>query len=222
MAISLRGGPVAEAIRKHRLIVVLRRMGPGERLLTIVDELADAGARLFEVTFDDPSAAGALLACADRLARRPDGPFLVGAGTIRGKGQLREAARAGAAFGVSPTLNRGVVAAAVAAGLPFIPGAATPTEVEIAWESGATFVKLFPASSLGPSFVRELRGPMPEVETIATGGITAENAVQFLEAGSVAVGVGSALVHADSDQRRRLLTGIHEATRVPAPVRVIP
>ena len=72
----------------------------------------------------------------------------------------------------------------------------------------ATFVKVFPASSLGPSFIRELRGPMPEVETIATGGVDIGNARQFLGAGAVAVGIGSALVKADADQRRKLVASL--------------
>jgi 2-dehydro-3-deoxyphosphogluconate aldolase/(4S)-4-hydroxy-2-oxoglutarate aldolase len=207
-AAELRKGPSADAIRRYRLIVVLRRVGAVERLLALVEELADAGAHVFEVTFDDEAAADAVRASADRLASRRDGPFLVGAGTIRTQEQLRAAHDAGAAFGVSPTLNRAVLEAAIAAKLPFIPGAATPTEVELAWQTGATFVKLFPASSLGPSFVRELRGPMPEVEAIPTGGINGENARQFLEAGAVAVGIGSALLQADTDERRRLVASL--------------
>jgi 2-dehydro-3-deoxyphosphogluconate aldolase/(4S)-4-hydroxy-2-oxoglutarate aldolase len=207
-AIELRQGPAAGAIRRLRLIVILRRVGLLDRVLALVDELADAGARIFEVTFDDPAAGAAVSACAHRLARRADGPFLVGAGTIRSLEQLQAAIRAGAAFGVSPTFNRGVVGEAISARLPFIPGAATPTEVEAAWQAGATFVKVFPASSLGPSFIRELRGPMPEVETIATGGIDAGNARQFLDAGAVAVGIGSALVKADADQRRKLVASL--------------
>ena len=139
-AAELRKGLAAEAIRRHRLIVVLRRVGSLEHLLTLVDELADAGARLFEVTFDDEAAAEAVRASADRLARRRDGPFFVGAGTIRTEEHLRAASGAKAAFGVSPTFNRAVVEAAVNGQLPFIPGAATPTEVELAWQSGATFV----------------------------------------------------------------------------------
>ena len=74
-----------------------------------------------------------------------------------------------------------------------MPGAATPTEADAAWRAGATFVKLFPGSSLGPSYVRELRGPLPEIETIVTGGVDGSNALAFLEAGAVAVGIGSAL-----------------------------
>lgn len=207
-AIDLRSGVAAEAIRRHRLIVILRRVGSLERLVELVNELADAGARIFEVTFDDPGAAQGLRASAERLAKRHDGPFVVGAGTIRTEDQLRAAKEAGAAFGVSPTFNLGVVKAAIAWRLPFIPGSATPTEVEAAWQSGATFVKLFPASSLGPSFVRELHGPMPEVESIPTGGITGENAQQFLDAGAVAVGIGSALLQADPGQRRTLVEAV--------------
>jgi 2-dehydro-3-deoxyphosphogluconate aldolase/(4S)-4-hydroxy-2-oxoglutarate aldolase len=207
-AVDLRHGAAAEAIRRHRLIVILRRVGSLERLVALVEELADAGARVFEVTFDDPAAADGVKASAERLATRRDGPFVVGAGTIRTEDQLRAAKAAGAVFGVSPTFNRGVVQAAIATGLPFIPGAATPTEVETAWRAGATFVKLFPASSLGPPFMRELRGPMPEVETIPTGGINNENAQQFLEAGAVAVGIGSALLNADVDHRRSLIAAV--------------
>jgi 2-dehydro-3-deoxyphosphogluconate aldolase / (4S)-4-hydroxy-2-oxoglutarate aldolase len=200
---------VADAIRRHRLIVILRRVGSLEHLLALVDELADDGARLFEVTFDDPAAAEAVNASRDRLARRSDGPFLVGAGTIRSVEQLHAARDAGASFAVSPTFNRAVLDAAVAGRMPFIPGTATPTEVELAWEGGATFVKLFPASSLGPSFVRELRGPMPEVETIATGGVNGDNARQFLDAGAVAVGIGSAIVKVDPERRRGLLASLY-------------
>jgi 2-dehydro-3-deoxyphosphogluconate aldolase/(4S)-4-hydroxy-2-oxoglutarate aldolase len=207
-AVDLRQGGAAEAIRRHRLIVILRRVGSLDRLVALMGELADAGARVFEVTFDDPAAAEGLRLSAKRLARRRDGPFLIGAGTIRTADQLGAAHGAGAAFGVSPTFNRGVLEAAIAANLPFIPGAATPTEVEAAWECGATFVKLFPASSLGPSFVREMRGPMPEVELVPTGGINLENAREFLDAGAAAVGLGSALLRADPDQRRGLVAGL--------------
>ena len=210
-AVALRHGAAAEAIRRHRLIVILRRVGSLERVVALIEELADAGARIFEVTFDDPAAADALKASNERLARRVDGPFLLGAGTIRTEDQLRAAQAAGAAFGVSPTFNRVLVAAAIAAGLPFIPGAATPTEVETAWDAGATFVKLFPASTLGPSFIRELRGPMAEVETIPTGGISAGNAQQFLDAGAVAIGIGSALLNANRDQRRSLVAAVGAA-----------
>ena len=114
----------------------------------------------------------------------------------------------GAAFAVGPTLDRGLIARSVELDLPFVSGAYSPTEVEHAWRAGATFVKLFPASSLGPTHARELRGPFPEIECIATGGIDATNARAFLEAGCVAVGVGSALVRAERAERRALVAAV--------------
>jgi 2-keto-3-deoxy-6-phosphogluconate aldolase len=100
------------------------------------------------------------------------------------------------------------VGLALGSGLPFVPGTATPTEADLAWRAGATFVKLVPASSLGPSFVRELRGPLPEIETIATGGIDAANARAFLDAGAAAVGIGSALSRMDRAERRELVRSV--------------
>ena len=205
---GLRSGPVAELVRRQRLVAVLRRVAPRDRLLTLVGDLADAGTRIFEVTLDAEDAVGDLTACAELLAARGDGPFAVGAGTVRTHEQLRAAQLAGAVFAVSPVCDPDLVRAAVSSGLPFVPGAATPTEADQAWRCGATFVKLFPASSLGPAFVRELRGPLPEIETIVTGGVDGGNLRAFLEAGAVAVGVGSALVRADADQRRALVESV--------------
>jgi 2-dehydro-3-deoxyphosphogluconate aldolase/(4S)-4-hydroxy-2-oxoglutarate aldolase len=185
------------------LIVVLRRI-PLERLLGLVNELADEGARMFEITMDSDEAAAAIVGV--RTALR--GRAVVGAGTIRSPAQLGAAIKAEAAFGVAPALSVQLVAAAVDAGLPFIPGVATPTEAELAWAAGATFVKLFPASSIGPAFVRELRGPMPEIEFICTGGISLETARSFLEHGAVAVGLGTAIVNAAPDQRRALISSL--------------
>ena len=119
----------------------------------------------------------------------------------------------GAAFAVSPVFDRDVLDAAVEAGLPFVPGAYSPTEIDAAWRAGATFVKLFPASSLGPSHVRELRGPLPSIETIATGGVDASNAIAFLEAGAVAVGIGSAFGRMAAAERRALVAAIGRAGR---------
>ena len=212
--LGLRSGAVAKAIRARRLIAVLRRIEPRERLLALVDELAADGIRLFEVTFDAPDAARDLAAIRERLGAAR----LVGAGTIRTPDQLHAALDAGAAFGVSPVLDPAILDAALNAGLPFIPGAYSPTEIDAAWRAGATFVKLFPGSSLGPSHVRDLRGPLPEVETIVTGGVDASNAVEFLAAGAVAVGVGSALARMGRMERRALVAAA-AAGGVAEPVR---
>ena len=102
---ALRSGPVAAAIRQHRLLVVLRRVAPMSALLELVDELADAGARVFEVTFDAASAEADLGAVRARLRQRSDGPFLTGAGTVLERSQLEAARRAGADFAVAPALD---------------------------------------------------------------------------------------------------------------------
>lgn len=205
---ELRKGRVAEAIRGHRLVCVLRRIEPAERLVALVDELADAGARIFELTFDSPSAADDVRWLRSRLAERGDGDFLTGAGTVLSADLLAAARDAGADFLVSPLLDERLVADAIAAGLPFVPGALTPTEIARAWAAGATFVKVFPASAIGPAFVRELRGPMPDVQLIPTGGVDAGNALGFLEAGAAAVGMGGALVRAEAGARAKLVRSI--------------
>jgi len=207
---ALRTSDVADRIRRGRLIVVLRRVTPRERLVGLVEELADAGARAFEITFDASDAAADLVACRNALGRGGH-DAIIGAGTVRTVRQLAAAADAGASFIVSPVFDPEVVAAALARSLPVIPGAYTPTEVDRAWRAGATFVKLFPASSLGPAHVRELRGPLPEVETIATGGVDVGNARAFLDAGAVAVGIGSALVRASPAQRRAIVASLVDA-----------
>lgn len=212
-AAELRSGHVAEAIRRHRLIAVLRRVAPRAALLSLVDELVDAGMRVFEITLDAPEGAGDLAAVRAHLGRRDDGPFLVGAGTILSSAHLEAATAARADFGVAPVLDLEVLRAALGRDLPFVPGAMTPTEIRLAWEAGATFVKLFPASSVGPSFVRELRGPMPGVQLIPTGGVDAANAGAYLEAGAAAVGIGSALTRAEADARRTIVRTVGAAAR---------
>jgi 2-dehydro-3-deoxyphosphogluconate aldolase/(4S)-4-hydroxy-2-oxoglutarate aldolase len=191
---DMRQGPVAAQIRRQRLIVALRRV----ELLTHADELAGAGARIFEVAMDGDAGARDLIATAEQLARRGDGIYVVGAGNVRTSKQLRAALDARSAFAAGPTLNPSLIGEALDAELPFIPGAATPSEAELAWSSGATFIQLFPATSLGPSFVRELRGPMPEIEMIPTGGITFDNARAFLDAGATAIRMESVAMLGDA------------------------
>lgn len=205
VATALRRGAVADRIRALRLIAVLRRVEPRDELLALVETLAADGVRAFEITFDGATAADDLRATRDRLGALGVDDAALGAGTIRDISQLDAARDAGADFAVAPSLDHAVVAHALELGLAFVPGAFSPTEIDAAWRAGATFVKLFPASSLGPTHARELRGPFPHIECIATGGVDAANARAFLDGGCVAVGVGSALVRATPEQRRALV-----------------
>ena len=106
----------------------------------------------------------------------------------------RRAIDAGATFLVSPHLDPELVAWAAAHAIPALPGCATPTEALAAWRAGAAAVKLFPASVAGPAFVRELRGPFPDIPIVPTGGVTVDSATAFIAAGAVAVGMGGWLL----------------------------
>ncbi len=205
---TLRSGPIADLIRRHRLLAVLRPTSADVGLLALVEQLADAGARVFEIRLETHTAETDLAAVRSLLAERTDGPFLVGAGSVLRRSELEAARRAGADFAVAPLLDASLVATAVEEGMPFIPGAFTPTEIATAWAAGATFVKLFPAASVGPAFVRGLRGSMPDAQLIPTGGIDATTAAEYLAAGAAAVAVGTALAVGDAATRRAIVESV--------------
>jgi 2-dehydro-3-deoxyphosphogluconate aldolase / (4S)-4-hydroxy-2-oxoglutarate aldolase len=192
---------VVERIREERLVVILRRVPDPD---AVVEALAHAGIGVVEITLDADDA----LAAIGRLRRRGD--VAVIAGTVRRPEQVDAAVDAGAEACVSPALVPEVVARCGALGVPAVPGALTPTEVERAWSLGAALVKLFPGSAVGPGYVRELLAPLADVPLIVTGGIDETNARSFLDAGAVAVGAGSSLTGAPhiEGQARRLVAAV--------------
>ena len=121
---------------------------------------------------------------------------LIGVGTVLDADTCRAAIAAGAEFVVTPICRTELVAIAHAAGCPIMLGAYTPTEAQLAHEAGADFVKLFPADSLGPGYVKALRAPLPHLRIVPTGGVDVQNVADFLKAGCAALGVGSSLVSA--------------------------
>jgi len=178
-----------DRILRERLVAVLRRVTQPD---AAIERLHEAGVTLVEVTLD---AADAL-----ETIRRNPGTI---AGTVRRPEQVDAAAEAGAVAVVSPGFVPEVVERALALGIPPIPGALTPTEVEAAWRAGAPMVKLFPGRLGGPRYVKDLLAPLGDVPLLVTGGVDATNAAAFLEAGAAALGVGSALD--DPDEARRLV-----------------
>ena len=186
-----------ERIRHERLVAVLRRVADVDAR---VDALAAAGVGVVEITLDDPDA----LAAIERTRDRSD--VTVIAGTVRRADQVDAAVSAGGEAVVSPAFSRAVVERAAELGVPAIPGALTPTEVEAAWVAGAALVKLFPGTLGGPAYVKDLLAPLADVPLLITGGVNAQNALSFLEAGAVAVGVGSALE--DPDEALRLVAAL--------------
>ncbi len=185
-----------ELLVKSRLIAIVRLEDLGS-VDALVGVLLDAGIRCIELTMTNPLAAD----CVSRL-RRSEGRFengqaLIGLGSIRNLEEAHMAIEAGAQFLVSPIASRSVIELAVHFSIPIAAGAMTPTEIAMAWDAGATLVKVFPARSLGPSYIRDVLAPMPYLKLMPTGGIDLQNARSYLDAGAVAVGVGGPLCRAD-------------------------
>lgn len=172
------------------VVAVLRGIESGTAV-EVAEALHAGGVDAVEVTADTP---GAVEMVADLADAFDDPEVVVGAGTVLDSETATAVIRAGAEFVVSPTLERDVIEAASRYGAVSAPGIFTPTEALRAVEYGADLVKVFPAASLGPGFVAALGGPLDQLPIVPTGGVNLDNAADFIEAGAVAVGVGSALV----------------------------
>lgn len=183
---------VLARIGDGRIIAILRGDLRGLHL-EIASVLYESGITAIEVTLNSPDAFGAI----ERLAIGIGNELSVGAGTVTSLDQVDRAAVSGARFIVSPNRNLDVIAATKRHDLISIPGCFTPSEICEALDAGADAVKLFPAISLGASFVRAIRSPLGEVRMIPTGGLNLEMASEYLTAGAWALGVGTELVSSD-------------------------
>lgn len=170
-------------------IVAIVRTESAEGLVEAAEALLRGGVIALEITLSVPGA----LAAIELLAKScPE--LLLGAGTVTRAEEVTSVVSAGAKYVVSPILSRAVVARCRELDVVTIPGCFTPTEMFEATDAGADFVKLFPATGLGPKFLRDVRAPLPTLRVIPTGGISVENAGDWIRAGAVAVGVGTALI----------------------------
>jgi 2-dehydro-3-deoxyphosphogluconate aldolase/(4S)-4-hydroxy-2-oxoglutarate aldolase len=171
-------------------LIAVVRAESGERLAKVVGALAEGGVTAAEITFTVPDAIEVI-----RTVRRELGDAVVlGAGTVLDPETARAAILAGAEFIVGPTLNVEVIRLARRYDIAVMPGAFTPTEALAAWEAGADIVKIFPADVGGPAYLKALRGPMPQLRLMPTGGVDLSTAEAFLKAGACCLGVGSSLV----------------------------
>ena len=182
---------VVQAIEQAGIVAIIRMREP-DKLRAVVDAIADGGIRALEVTMTVPGAVDLIRQLAPTL---PAG-FVLGAGTVLDAETAARVIDAGAQFVVSPVFRRSVLDACHASSVPAMPGCFTPTEILDAWDAGADIVKVFPATSLGPGFFKDVRAPLPQVKLMPTGGVTLDNAGVWIGAGAVAVGIGTALLDA--------------------------
>jgi 2-dehydro-3-deoxyphosphogluconate aldolase/(4S)-4-hydroxy-2-oxoglutarate aldolase len=175
-------------------VVAVIRAASIDAALAVSHALVRGGVTGIEITFSTPGAAEAIA-----RARRELPNALVGAGTVLDEASLRAACDAGASFLVSPHTDETLIAAARARGVPFLPGALTPTEIVRAWQLGATCVKVFPGSAVGPGYLKALKGPLPHIALMPTGGVDEKNLGEWLTAGAVAVGMGGSLATGTPD-----------------------
>jgi 2-dehydro-3-deoxyphosphogluconate aldolase/(4S)-4-hydroxy-2-oxoglutarate aldolase len=179
-------------------IVAVIRAPSGEELLDVCEALLAGGVDCMEITFTVPKASRVLETVADRLGDR----VLLGAGTVLDPETARVALLAGAQFIVAPTVSLHTIEICKRYSALIMPGALTPTEILTAWEAGADIVKVFPSELTGPSYLKAIRAPLPQVRLMPTGGVNLQTAGEFLKAGACALGIGGSLVSAEAIRKR--------------------
>ena len=187
---------IENAVREKRIVAIIRGFAP-ETCLRLAEAYARGGIGLVEVTFSQKApetwkdTAAAIAAIRERFA----GNVRVGAGTVLTEEQLSMCEQAGGEYMITPNVNASLIRECVRRGLVAMPGALTPSEAVDAWEAGASFVKIFPAGSLGVGYVKAIRAPLSHIPFLAVGGIGPDNVADFVKAGCVGAGVGGNLTN---------------------------
>jgi 2-dehydro-3-deoxyphosphogluconate aldolase / (4S)-4-hydroxy-2-oxoglutarate aldolase len=181
---------VIQAITDVGVIPVVRAKS-AEEAMTAIDAIREGGISVLEITMTVPGAVKMI----EEVSRRYGSEALIGAGTVLDPETAHACIQAGARFIVSPALNLETIALCSREGVAVMPGALTPTEVVNAWTAGADFVKVFPAGAVGgPSYIKSLKAPLPQIDLVPTGGVSLKTAADFIKAGASALGVGADLV----------------------------
>jgi len=216
MAIARPRQDVLDAIATTGVVAVVR-LADAAQMREVAEALMAGGVRAIEVTMTVPRAVELIA----ELSRTLPSEVIVGAGTVLTADVADQVIAAGAQFVVSPVFRPELIDACHRHDVIAMPGCFTPTEILTAWDAGADVVKVFPATSLGPAFFKDLRGPLPQVRMMPTGGVTRANAGDWIRAGAVAVGVGTALVdqqaiasrqfHVIADHARHFIDAVQQA-----------
>lgn len=185
---------VSETVLRLGEPVAIVRLDDLAEAVAIGQALVEGGIRALEFTLTNSDA---LKAVGEVRGHLEEANALVGAGTVLDGKSAGEAISAGAQFLVTPVYRRDVIERGLEGGVPVVSGAMSPTEIFAAWQDGADLVKVFPARSLGPSYVKDLLGPLPQLRLVPTGGVNLDNCAAFIEAGAYTVALGSSLVDED-------------------------
>ena len=184
--------------------VAVIRMKDPKRLSMVVEAIRAGGVKSIEITMTVPGAVEIIR----EMARTAPPDLLIGAGTVTEKSGAVAVIDAGAKFVVGPALNLDILAVCRERDIVCMPGCFSPTEILTGWNAGADIIKVFPATSLGPKYFKDLAGPFPQIRLMPTGGVTVDNVGEWVAAGAVAVGIGSDLLDkkAIEEQNYSLLT----------------
>lgn len=184
---------VLDILAKHKIVAIVR-LDDLSTAEFIADALIEGGIRTIEFTLTNPDAVATIAA----IRQQVDASVAIGAGSVISSEQVWAVADAGAQFVVSPVWKREFNTACHECDLPFMPGAFTPTEIQHAWEWGASVVKVFPANHLGPRYLKDVLAPLPHLRLMPTGGVNLDNIRDWLDHGAFALGVGSSLINNDA------------------------
>ncbi|MDM8006111.1 MAG: bifunctional 4-hydroxy-2-oxoglutarate aldolase/2-dehydro-3-deoxy-phosphogluconate aldolase [Phycisphaerae bacterium] len=188
---------IIREIETTGLVAIIRASGSDE-LIDVVNALRAGGVTCIEVTMTTPNALEVI-----RAARKAVGnSAAIGVGTVLDSETARAAILAGAQFVVAPITDLPTIEICKRYSVPVIPGAFTPTEIVRAWQAGADFVKVFPTSAVGAGYINDLRGPLPHIKFVPTGGVNLDTVADFIKAGAAALGVGSSLVTKEAVKNR--------------------
>ena len=178
-------------------VVAVLRGVPADQLIEIAEALREGGVTAVEITADTPGVADLI----DEVSGSFDDEVVVGTGTVLDSETARTTLMAGAEFVVSPSLHEDVIETCNRYGAVSAPGVMTPTEAVRGYEAGADFVKVFPAKTVGPAHLGAMKGPLGQIPMMPTGGVSPDNAAEYIDAGAFAVGAGGALVDYDAAER---------------------
>lgn len=204
---------VAAQIAAERVVAVIR-LADAAKLVPVIEAVAKGGVRCIEITMTVPNVVELIRQVSATVS--PD--VLIGAGTVTDAETARAVIDAGAQFVVSPILNPDVLAVCKQEDVYCAPGCFTPTEIFAAWKLGADVIKVFPATSLGPKYFKDIKGPFPQIPLMPTGGVSIENAHEWIAAGAVAVGIGSDLLDKKAIDEGRFEVLTERAARLAANV----